>query len=39
MPTYEDYLQKKRQLRQDKPPAEPPDLFRRDVTLLLDTLA
>lgn len=38
VPTYEDYLEKKGQLRRDKPPAENPDLFRRNLTPLLDAL-
>ena len=39
VPTYEDYLENKGQLRRDRPPAENPDIFRRDVTPLLDALA
>ena len=38
VPTYEDYLENKGQLRRDRPPAENPEIFRRDITPLLDAL-
>jgi 2-oxoglutarate ferredoxin oxidoreductase subunit beta len=38
VPTYEDYLESKGQLRRDRPPAENPEIFRRDITPLLDAL-
>ena len=39
VPTYEDYLEKKGQIRRDRPPAEDEDIFRRDITPLLDALS
>ncbi|MFQ5662822.1 MAG: thiamine pyrophosphate-dependent enzyme [Terriglobia bacterium] len=39
IPTYEDYLEKKGQIRRDQPPALREAIFRRDVTPLLDALA
>ncbi|MFQ5777189.1 MAG: thiamine pyrophosphate-dependent enzyme [Terriglobia bacterium] len=39
VPTYEDYLEKKGVLRRGQPPAESEEIFRRDITPLLDALA